>query len=137
MDLDEYRAEAEEHLRSPGPAADARHAGLFTAERVTALTALAETGGPRARNLARYAAEGHLRLASAAEVARIEEELRAPMAGGLTLLDVDAALAAEPAPDRRRELQAERLRACRRRCPTPRSGGRWRPTSWARRRRRT
>ena len=40
-DLDEYRAEAEEHLRSPGPAADARHAGLFTADRVTALTARA------------------------------------------------------------------------------------------------
>lgn len=118
MDLDEYRADAEEHLRGPGPAADARHAGLFTAERVTALEALAATGGPRMRNLARYAAEGHLRLASAAEMARVEEELRAPMPGGLTLLDVDAALAAEPSADRRRELQAERLRAIGGRLPS-------------------
>lgn len=118
VDLDEYRAGAEEHLRAPGPAADARHAALFTAERVSALTALAETGGPRARNLARYAAEGHLRVASAAEMARLQEELRAPMAGGLTLLDVDAALAAEPSADRRRELQAERLRAIGARLPS-------------------
>jgi hypothetical protein len=118
VDLDEYRAEAEEHLRRPGPAADARHAGLFTAERVTALEALAATGGPRARNLARYAAEGHLRLASAAEMARIEQELRAPMPGGLTLLDVDGALAAEPSAERRRELQAERLRAIGGRLPS-------------------
>ncbi|MGE0026226.1 MAG: hypothetical protein AB7O78_04860 [Thermoleophilia bacterium] len=118
LDLDEYRAEAEEHLRSPGAAADARHAGLFTAGRVTALEALAAAGGPRARNLARYAAEGHLRLASAAEVARIQEELRAPMPGGLTLLDVDAALAAEPSAQRRRELQAERLRAIGGRLPS-------------------
>ena len=118
VDLDEYRAGAEEYLQAPGPAADARHAALFTAERVSALTALAETGGPRARNLARYAAEGHLRLASAAEMARLQEELRAPMAGGLTLLDVDAALAAEPSADRRRELQAERLRAIGARLPS-------------------
>jgi hypothetical protein len=118
VDVDEYRAEAEEHLRAPGPAADARHAGLFTAERVTALEALAATGGPRARNLARYAAEGHLRLASAAEVARIEEVLREPVPGGLTLLDVDAALAAEPSAGRRRELQAERLRAIGARLPS-------------------
>ncbi len=118
VDLDEYRAEAEEHLRSPGPAADARHAGLFTAERVQALMALAASGDARMRNLARYAAEGHLRLASAAEVARIEEELRAPMPGGLTLLDVDAALATESSAQRRRELQAERLRAINARLPS-------------------
>jgi hypothetical protein len=110
-DLDEYRADAEAHLRSPGPAADARHAGLFGADRVTALMARAASGDGRARNLARFAAEGYLRLASAAEVATIEEELRAQMRGGLRLLDMDAALAAEPAAERRRELQAERLRA--------------------------
>ena len=117
-DLDEYRAEAEEHLRGPGPAADARHAGLFTADRVTALAARAAAGEPRARNLARFAAEGHLRLASAAEVARIQEELRAPMPGGLALLDVNGALAAEPSAQRRRELQAERLRAIEGRLPS-------------------
>ncbi|HTI33697.1 MAG TPA: hypothetical protein VL422_08485 [Miltoncostaea sp.] len=118
LDLDEYRAEAEEHLRAPGPAADARHAGLFAGDRVTALSALAGSGDVRMRGLARYAAEGHLRLASAAEVARIEEVLRTPLAGGMTLLDVDAALAAEPSADRRRELQAERLRAIGARLPS-------------------
>ncbi|HET6689784.1 MAG TPA: hypothetical protein VFG74_02865 [Miltoncostaeaceae bacterium] len=118
MDLDEYRSEAEEHLRSPGPAADARHAGLFTAERVTDLTALAASGGTRMRNLARYAAEGHLRLASATEVERIAQELRAPMPGNLTLLEVDGARAAERSADRRRELQAERLRAIGARLPS-------------------
>ncbi|HTI32805.1 MAG TPA: hypothetical protein VL422_03950, partial [Miltoncostaea sp.] len=111
MDLDEYRAEAEEHLRSPGPAADARHAGLFAAERVTDLTALAASGDTRMRNLARYAAEGHLRLASADEMARLERELRAAIADDLSLMNVDSALSAAASRDRRRELQGARLSA--------------------------
>ena len=40
------------------------------------------------------------------------------MPGGLTLLDVHGALAAEPSAQRRRELQAERLRAIGGRLPS-------------------
>lgn len=111
LDLDEYRSHVEEYFRRPGPAADERFAQLFSADVVAALEALAAAGGPRPWGLARFAVEGHLRLSSAAEIARIEEELRLPLTEGLTLLDVDMALAAEPDPERRRELQRERLRA--------------------------
>ena len=46
-------------------------------------------------------------------MARLEDLLRVPLTAGLTLLDVDAALAAEPDPEKRHELQRERLRAIR------------------------
>lgn len=115
-DLDGYRSDAERYLEGAGPAADQAFAHLFSADAVTGL--MAETGGDprRMRGLARFAAEGHLRLASAGEMADVHELLRAPLVAGgpdgaVTLGEVDGLLAAEPDRERRRELQAARLRA--------------------------
>ncbi len=108
-DLDEYRRGAEELLAAPGPAADERAAGLFTAEAAAGLRAQGATA------LARFAAEGLLRRASADEMAEIRARLAEPVVEGpgglLAPAAVDAALAAEPDRERRRALQAGRLRA--------------------------
>ena len=115
-DLDGYRADAGRYLEAPGPAADAAFAHLFSAADVAGLEAY-DGGDPRRmRALARFAAEGYLRLASADEMAGIHELLRAPLVAGgrdgaVTLGEVDALLAAEPDRERRRELQGARLRA--------------------------
>jgi len=115
-DLDGYRSDVGRYLEAPGPAADAAFAHLFSAAAVAGLEAY-EGGDPRRmRALARFAAEGHLRLASADEMAGIHELLRAPLVAGgrdgaVTLGEVDAQLAAEPDRERRRELQGARLRA--------------------------
>lgn len=115
-DLDGYRSDAGRYLEGAGPAADEAFAHLFSADAVTGLQA--QTGGDprRVRALARFAAEGHLRLASAGEMADAHELLRAPLVAGgpdgaVTLGEVDGLLAAEPDRGRRRELQASRLRA--------------------------
>lgn len=108
-DLEAYRARVEELLRAPGPAADARHAELFSAEAVRAL--LSAPPLPRAQALARFTAEGHLRLASAAELRRLDEGLRTAGPGGVAPRAADALLAAEPSRERRRALQAARLHA--------------------------
>ena len=108
-DLEEYRRGAEELLGAPGPAAEERLAHLFAPEAVAGLRAQG------ARALARFAAEGLLRRASAAEMAEIRARLAEPVVEGpgglLALGEVDAALAAEPDRARRRALQAGRLRA--------------------------
>ena len=115
-DLDGYRSDAERHLADPGPAADAAHAHLFSADAVAGTEAAAAGGDRHLRALARFAAEGHLRLASAGEMADVDALLRAPLvagagSGAVTLREVDALLAAEPDAERRRELQGARLRA--------------------------
>jgi hypothetical protein len=115
-DLDGYRSDAERFLEAPGPAADAAFAHLFSADAVSGLEAY-DGGDPRRmRALARFAAEGHLRLSSADEMAGVHELLRAPLVAGgpggaVTLGEVDALLAAEPDRERRREIQRARLRA--------------------------
>ncbi|MGD9572788.1 MAG: hypothetical protein AB7V62_12930 [Thermoleophilia bacterium] len=104
-DLDEYRA-AVERLLTGGGADPA----LFTPDAVTGLAA----AGPALRPLARFAAEGLLRAASAADVAEAEEMARLPLVAGpdgpVAAADVDLLLAAEPDAARRRELGAARLR---------------------------
>ena len=109
LDLDEYRRAAEELLAAPGPTDDERGAGLFTAEALAGLRARGATA------LARFAAEGLLRRASADEMAEILVRLAEPVVEGpgrlLAPAAVDAALAAEPDRERRRALQAGRLRA--------------------------
>ena len=108
-DLEEYRRGAEELLGAPGPAAEERLAHLFAPEAVAGLRAQG------ARELARFAAEGLLRRSSADEMAEILARLAEPVVEGpgglLALGEVNAALAAEPDRERRRALQAERLRA--------------------------
>ena len=108
-DLEEYRRGAEELLDAPGPAADERLAHLFVPEAVSGLRAQG------AAELARFAAEGLLRRASADEMAAARARLGEPVvegpAGPLALSEVDVALAAEPDRDRRRALQGARLRA--------------------------
>jgi hypothetical protein len=92
-DLDEYRAAAARALAgAPEPGDEDR---LFSADAVRALA-----GRPA---LARFAAEGHLRAASAESMARVGAR-----AGELR--DLDAALAAEPDAERRGELWTERRR---------------------------
>ena len=109
LDLDEYRRAAEELLAAPGPTDDERGAGLFTAEALAGLRARGATA------LARFAAEGLLRRASADEMAEILVRLAEPVVEGpgglLAPAAVNAALAAEPDRERRRALQAGRLRA--------------------------
>ena len=108
-DLEEYRRGAQDLLDAPGPAADERLAHLFGPEAVAGLRAQG------AAALARFAAEGLLRRASADEMAEIRRRLAEPAVGALgellALGEVNAALAAEPARDRREELQTARLRA--------------------------
>lgn len=115
-DLDRYRSDAERYLEEQGPAADEAFAHLFSAEAVAGIEADAGGDPRRMRALARFAAEGHLRLASAGEMADVQELLRAPLvpapdAGAVSLWEVDALLAAEPDRARRRALQTARLRA--------------------------
>ena len=115
-DLDAYRAGVERFLDESASIADERFRDLFSAEAVEGLESVAAFGVPRRmRALARFAAEGYIRNASAEESAEIEEVIRLPLVGGgegaLALLDVDAALADESDRERRRELQRARLRA--------------------------
>lgn len=117
-DLDAYRRDVQEHVAAPGPAADERLAHLFELEAVEGLAAAAEEAPPavarRLRALARFAAEGHLRLAAAAEQGALAEEARDATAevdgDELTLPELGARIAAEPDAAVRRSLQAARLR---------------------------
>jgi hypothetical protein len=108
-DLDEYRRGVEDLLAAPGPDAEERLEGLFAPGAVAGLRAQGATA------LARFAAEGLLRRASAEEMAEIVTRLNEPVVEGpdgpLAPAAVDAALAAEPDRERRRALQAGRLRA--------------------------
>jgi hypothetical protein len=108
-DLEEYRQGVEELLAAPGPEADERLARLFAADALAGLRARGLSA------LARFAAEGLLRRASAAEMAEVRARLAEPAIAapdGLLAPDaVDAALAAEPDRERRRAIQAGRLRA--------------------------
>ena len=115
-DLDLYRADVERFLNGPGLAADREYAHLFTAEAVEAMAAASRGAPTRMRSLARFAAEGHLRVASADEMAEVEALFHAPLvaapaAGAVSLMAVDPLIAAEPDGARRRELQTARLRA--------------------------
>ena len=115
-DLDAYRADVERFLEESASIADERFAHLFSAAAVEGLESVAASGAPRRmRALARFAAEGYVRNASAEESGEIEEIIRLPLVGGgdgaVALLDVDGLLADEPDRERRRELQRERLRA--------------------------
>ena len=115
-DLDAYRAGVERFLDASGGIADPSAADLFCAPAVEGLEAVAAAGASlRMRALARFAAEGYIRRASADESAEIEEVIRLPLVGSgegaVALLDVDALLADEPDRERRRELQRARLRA--------------------------
>lgn len=109
-DLEACRAAAERHLAAPG----GDPGELFAPETVSGLVASAAADAAL-RPLARFAAEGLLREAGAAEVADAERLLAAPLVPGpdgpLEPRRVDAALADEPDAGRRRELQAARLRA--------------------------
>lgn len=117
-DLDAYRRDVQEHVAAPGPAADERLAHLFDLEAVEGLAAAAAEAPPaaarRLRALARFAAEGHLRLAAAAEQGALAEEARDATAEAdgdeLTLPELGARIAAEPDAAARRSLQAARLR---------------------------
>jgi hypothetical protein len=108
-DLEEYRLGVEELLAAPGPAADDRLAHLFSGDAVAGLRA---QGAPA---LARFAAEGLLRRASAGEMAEIRARLAEAVIEGpgglLAPSGVDAALAAEPDRERRRATQSARLGA--------------------------
>ncbi len=108
-DLEEYRQGVEALLAAPGPEADERLARLFTADALAGLRARGATA------LGRFAAEGLLRRASAAEMAEVRARLAEPVVeapGGLLALSaVDAALAAEPGREARRAIQDGRLRA--------------------------
>lgn len=115
-DLDRYRSDIEGYLEDPGPAADEAFGHLFSTEAVAGIEAAGGGDPRRMRALARFAAEGHLRLASAGEMADVDALLRAPLvadpaAGAVALWEVDALLAAEPDRERRRALQTARLRA--------------------------
>jgi hypothetical protein len=123
-DLEEYRRDARELLARP-QADGERFDHLFSPEAVAGLRAAAEASGgaPGPRALARFAAEGRLRRAAAAESAEIARRLREPVVegpwGALAPAEVDAALAAEPDRGRRGELQAARLRALENRLAGP------------------
>ncbi len=109
-DLDAYRAGVERHLAAPsGDPGD-----LFGADAVRGLVAAA-AADPAVRPLARFAAEGHLRGASARETATAERLIREPLVGdprdGVSPAAVDGLLADEPDAERRRELHDARLRA--------------------------
>ena len=114
-DLDRYRSDAGRYLEAPGAADDATLDALFSADAVAGLEATGGGDRRRIRALARFAAEGHLRRASAAETAEVERLVRERLVGAgsdrVALLEVDALLAAEPDAGRRRELQSARLRA--------------------------
>jgi hypothetical protein len=108
-DLEEYRQGVQELLGAPGPEADERLARLFGADVLAGLRARGATA------LARFAAEGLLRRASAAEMAEVRARLAEPVVAGpdgaLAPSAVDAALAAEPDREARRAIQDGRLRA--------------------------
>ena len=114
-DLDRYRSDAGRYLEAPGAADDATLDALFSAEAVAGLESSGGGDRRRIRALARFAAEGHLRRASASEMDAVQRLVREPLVGAgperVTLLEVDGLLAAEPDAARRRELQAARLRA--------------------------
>jgi hypothetical protein len=109
-DLDAYRAGVERHLAAPSD----DPGGLFEADAVRGLAAAA-AADPALRPLARFAAEGHLRRASARETGTAERLIREPLVGdprdGVPPAAVDALLADEPDAGRRRELHTARLRA--------------------------
>jgi len=109
-DLDEYRFQAERLIGAPASGAGT----LFDPETLTGLEAAA-AADPSLRPLARFAAEGLLRRASAEESAAIEQVLREPVVEGpdglVALGEVDALLTEEPDAERRRAFQTARLRA--------------------------
>ena len=109
-DLDEYRAGAERQLTMPA----SEPGTLFDAEVLSGLEDIASRD-PGVRPLARFAAEGLLRGASADELRTVNRLLGEPLVGdpgdGVTLAGVNDLLAEEPDAGRRRELQTARLRA--------------------------
>lgn len=114
-DLDRYRADAERFLRAPGAADEGTLDALFSADAVAGLESIEGGDRRRMRALARFAAEGLLRRASASETAEAERWMREPVVGEegarVAPAEVDGLLAAEPDAARRRELQTARLRA--------------------------
>ena len=118
-DLEEYRRDVEEFLRSPAAADRDLQERLFSADAVAGILAAAGeaagAGARAARALARFAAEGLLRAASAEEIREVGSRLSDPVveADGdrIPLVAVDAALAAEPDRKRRSALQTARIRA--------------------------
>jgi hypothetical protein len=118
-DLEEYRRDVEAFLPAPTAAGEDLRGRLFSPEAVAGLLSAArEASGASARPLralARFAAEGRLRAASAEEVVEIGRRLTDPVVEALgdriPLLAVDATLAAEPDRQRRSALQAARARA--------------------------
>ena len=117
-DLEEYRRDVEAFLRTPAEADRDLQERLFAPDAVAGILAAGDVTGAGARAgraLARFAAEGLLRAASAEEMAEIGSRLADPVveAGGdrIALIAVDAALAAEPDRERRAALQTARVRA--------------------------
>ena len=118
-DLEEYRRDVEEFLRSPAAADRDLQERLFSPGAVAGILAAAGeatgAGARAARALARFAAEGLLRAASAEEIREVGNRLSDPVveADGdrIPLIAMDAALAAEPDRERRSALQAARIRA--------------------------
>ena len=117
-DLEEYRRDVEAFLRTPADADRDLQERLFAPDAVAGILAAGDVtgaGARAARALARFAAEGLLRAASAEEMAEIGSRLADPVveAGGdrIPLIAVDAALAAEPDRERRAALQTARVRA--------------------------
>ena len=118
-DLEEYRRDVEAFLRSPAAADRDLQERLFSPDAVAGILAAAGeatgAGARAARALARFAAEGLLRAASAEEIREVGSRLSDPVveADGdrIPLIAVDAALAAEPDRERRSALQTARIRA--------------------------
>lgn len=118
-DLEEYRRDAEAFLRAPAAADGDLQGRLFSPDAVAGIVSAAREAagaGARApRALARFAAEGRLRAASAEEMQELVRRLTDPVveAGGdrIPLVAVDGVLAAEPDRGRRSALQAARARA--------------------------
>ena len=126
-DLEEYRRDVEAFLRAPAGADRDLQERLFSPDAVAGILVTAGdatgAGARAARALARFAAEGLLRAASADEMREIASRLTDPVveAGGdrIPLIAVDAALAAEPDRERRSALQTARVRAIENRLGAP------------------
>jgi hypothetical protein len=118
-DLEEYRRDVEAFLRAPAGADRELQERLFSPGAVDGVLLAggdATGAGARpARALARFAAEGLLRAASAEEMRELGSRLSDPVveADGdrIPLIAVDAALAAEPDRELRSALQNARIRA--------------------------
>jgi hypothetical protein len=126
-DLEEYRRDVEAFLGAPAGADRDLQERLFSPDAVAGILVTAGdatgAGARAARALARFAAEGLLRAASADEMREIASRLTDPVveAGGdrIPLIAVDAALAAEPDRERRSALQTARVRAIENRLGAP------------------